>query len=157
MKTFEEFLIEAKKQTYANSAVQRVSPARECSRDYHYETEIGGTAFAYHDTYFGTEKFMGEEVVYIDGKPVWGMNYYGFPLDEDFDVKIWDEVLRPALKKVGQDQKVLPLRGPSRFESGDFLYTFKTEGDIHNFSGEECISLNGKLVYRFVCFGGDIK
>lgn len=60
------FLIEAKKQTYANSNIKKGSPSRLGSNDYHYEKKIDGQNFIYHDTYFGGTKFMGEEVVYCD-------------------------------------------------------------------------------------------
>lgn len=68
------FLIEAKKQTYANENIEKVTASRKGSHDYHYENN----KMTYHDTYFGGTKFMGEEVVYLeDDTPLWRMNYYG--------------------------------------------------------------------------------
>ena len=73
-----EFLIEAKKQTYANSNAPKEAPSRLGSHDYEYSNG----KLTYHDTYFGGTKFMGEEVVYDDDSiPFWGMNYYGITLD----------------------------------------------------------------------------
>ena len=31
----------------------------------------------YEDEYFGEDRFQGQEIVYQDNKPVWGMVYYG--------------------------------------------------------------------------------
>jgi hypothetical protein len=149
-----EFLIEAKRQTYANADVKKVASLRPSSEDYHYEKG----EYIYHDTYFGGEKFLGEEVVYIGGgRPKWGMNYYGFTLDEDLTEEAIDNGLRPALMKVGEDTSVLPLRGPRKFVNGDWKYTFTVEGDLLNFHGVEEILRNGEVIYRLYCHGGLIK
>ena len=73
------FLIEAKKQTYANEKVKKILSTRKGSYDYEYSNGI----MTYHDTYFGGTNFMGEEIVYLSNEtPIWGMNYYGVTLDE---------------------------------------------------------------------------
>ena len=74
----EKFLIEAKKQTYANESVEKIESTRLNSKDYEYKKGN----MIYHDTYFGGTRFMGEEVVYVDNQPYWAMNYYGVTLDE---------------------------------------------------------------------------
>lgn len=95
------FLIRAKKQTYANSNIEKIKSSRLGSNDYEYEEEVEGQIIKYHDTYFGGTKFMGEEVVYCGEKvPKWGMNYYGITLDENLSEEAMDRVLRPALMKV---------------------------------------------------------
>ena len=64
----------------------------------------------YHDTYFGNTKFIGEEVVYIENNIVkWGMNYYGVTFDEHLSEEIFNNVLRPALMKVGEDKNIIPV------------------------------------------------
>ena len=74
-----EFLIEAKKQTYANANMKKADSSRKGSHDYHYQNE----KMTYHDTYFGGTKFMGEEVVYCNYEiTILGMNYYGITIDE---------------------------------------------------------------------------
>ncbi|NCB80571.1 MAG: hypothetical protein EOM41_11705 [Bacilli bacterium] len=60
-----------------------------------------------------------------------------------------DKVLRPALMKVGEDESVIPVRGPSKFENDGFIYTFVSEGQIEDFTGIEEIYKGNKLVYRF--------
>ena len=149
-----EFLIEAKKNTYASIGAARTASTRSGSTDYHYESLIGGKKMVYHDTYFGGNSFIGEEIVY-DKKPVWGMNYYGYLLSSDF-VEVFDLVLRPALMLVGTDKMVLPLRGPSKLTIGEYVYTFKTTGSLERFNGVERIYIKGKLVYELFCRGGTL-
>lgn len=96
------FLIYAKKQTYANALGERQTSSRLGSKDYHFEEEIEGEIMKYHDTYFGTTNFIGEEVVYRGSDtPKWAMNYYGKTLDENLTEELMDKVLKPALMKVG--------------------------------------------------------
>ena len=149
----EEFLIEAKKETYANSSAERIESNRLGSKDYEYKKDN----MMYHDTYFGGTKFIGEEVVYIDGKPYWAMNYYGITLDESLGEEAMDNALRPALMEVGVDTSVIPVRGPKEFVNGDFKYTFDHEGDINNFSGVEKVFKNDAKIYELKCHGGLIK
>lgn len=152
------FLIYAKKQTYANNTAEKINSSRLGSNDYHYEEEIEGEIMSYHDTYFGGTKFMGEEVVYRGSNiPKWGMNYYGVTLDESLSEEAMDKVLRPALMKVGDDNTVLPVRGPSKFENSGYVYAFKTTGTIENFEGTEEIYKDGILIYKLNCHGGMIE
>lgn len=152
------FLIIAKKQTYANSDSPKVNPSRLGSKDYEFSEEIEGTLMSYHDTYFGGLNFIGEEVIYI-GKntPKWGMNYYGNTICESISEEVMDKVLRPALMMVGEDKKVIPVRGPSKFKTDEYTYTFKTKGTIENFVGTEEIYKGEELIYCLQCQGGIIN
>ena len=153
-----KFLIEAKKNTYANGKALRTNPLRQGSIDYHFEGKIGDKKAINHDTYFGGKKFIGEEAVYLDSeKPFWGMNYYGYSLNDDEYENAITNALRPALMQVGIDEKVLPLRGPSRFVNGDYIYTFESNGTMESFTGIEKIYKNNKLFYELHCHGGVIK
>lgn len=67
-----KFLIEAKKNTYANGKALRTNPLRQGSIDYHFEDKIRDKKAIYRDTYFGGKKFIGEETVYLDSK-----NHFG--------------------------------------------------------------------------------
>lgn len=149
----EKFLIEAKKQTYANSSIEKQSSSRLNSKDYEYVKDN----MLYHDTYFGGTRFIGEEVVYVDDKPYWGMNYYGVTLDENLGEEVMDNALRPALMKVGEDDNVIPVRGPKEFINGEFKYSFDVTGDINNFSGIETIYKSDVKIYELKCTGGLIK
>lgn len=152
-KEFLEFLVKAKKSTYANSDAPKVLPSRLKSKDY----EFTDGNFTYHDTYFGGVKFMGEEVVYYNNDILWGMNYYGVTIDDSLTEEVMDKVLRVALMKVGEDKKVIPVRGPKEFINEDYLYIFNVDGDMENFVGTEQIYKDKKLIYELKCHGGIIK
>ena len=153
MNRIEKFLIEAKKQTYANESIEKVKSTRQNSKDYEYKKEN----MIYHDTYFGGTNFIGEEVIYIDNEVYWAMNYYGVTLDESLGEEAMDNALRPALMNVGKDKKVLPVRGPKEFINGEYKYTLDITGNINYFSVIERIYKNDKLIYELKCNGGLIK
>ena len=153
MNKIKDFLIEAKKQTYANNLGERIASTRLNSKDYEYKRDN----MIYHDTYFGGTRFIGEEVVYIDNKTYWAMNYYGVTLDETLGEETMDNALRPALMLVGKDVNVIPVRGPKEFINGDYKYTFKVEGDLNCFNGVETIYKNDVKINELKCSGGLIK
>ena len=149
----EDFLIEAKKQTYANENVSKTASSRLNSNDYEYRKDNR----IYHDTFFGGTNFIGEEVVYIDNKTYWAMNYYGTTLDENLSEEAMDKALRPALMKVGENNNVIPVRGPKEFINGEYKYAFEVNGDINCFNGIETIYKNNVKIYELKCTGGLIK
>ncbi len=153
MKNLEKFLIEAKKETYANAKVEKVTSNRLGSKDYEYKKDN----MLYHDTYFGGVSFIGEEVVYVDNKPYWAMNYYGVTIDDNLEEEAMDAALRPALMRVGEDKSVIPVRGPSEYFNGEYKYIFTVDGTIDNFTGVETIYKNSKKIYELKCHGGKIK
>ena len=150
MVNIEKFLIEAKKQTYANEKVEKVANTRQNSKDYEYKKD----KMVYHDTYFGGTKFIGEEVVYVDNKTYWAMNYYGVTLDETLKEEAMDKALRPALMNVGKDKDIIPVRGPKEWVNGEYKCSFNVIGDINYFSGIETIYKNNKKIYELKCNGG---
>lgn len=152
MERLYKFLIEAKKQTYANENVEKKASSRIGSHDYEYSDGN----MTYHDTYFGGINFMGEEVVYAqDENPIWGMNYYGITLDQNLSEEAMDKALRPALMQVGSDNTI-PVRGPKEYIDGEYKYTFNVIGDLNYFEGEETIYKNDSKVYVLKCQGGKI-
>lgn len=148
------FLIEAKKQTYANENVKKIASSRNGSSDYEYSND----KMIYHDTYFGGTKFIGEEVVYSpeNDTPIWGMNYYGVTLNENLSEEAMDSALRPALMKVGEDD-ILPVRGPREYVNNGYRYTFEVNGDLEYFDGIETIFKGNEKIYVLKCHGGTIK
>lgn len=149
-----EFLIKAKKQTYANGNTKKVDPSRKGSYDYHYQEG----KMTYHDTYFGGVRFMGEEVVYYDADtPIWGMNYYGITIDESLSEDAIDKALRPALMMVGNDSGTIPVRGPRDYKNGEYEYNFSVNGDLEYFEGIETIYKGKTKIYELKCHGGIIK
>ncbi len=145
------FLRKANANTYANADVKRAEPLRPGSHDYNFEDGD----FVYHDTFFGATKFIGEEIVYQKGAPIWGMNYYGFTIDDSISEGLFDSILRPALMSGSGDN--IPVRGPKEFINGEWKYTFSTEGGLDNFTGIEEISKNNEVVCRLYCHGGMIE
>lgn len=152
MDDLKKFLIEAKKQTYANGNIEETSSSRASSRDYEYKSGN----YIYHDTFFGSTRFIGEEVVYFDNKPYWGMNYYGVTLDETLSEETMDNALRPALMMVGEDD-IIPVRGPKEFINREYKYTFEIAGELDCFNGIETIYKDDKKIYELHCSGGLIK
>ena len=145
-----DFLINAKKATYANKSALSIKASRQSSTDYEYKDDD----MVYHDTYFGGNNFMGEEIVYKGKEPVWGMNYYGRLLGSSDE--IFGQILRPALMRVGENA-TLPLRGPKEFFVNNYRYTFEVTGDLDGFSGVETIYENGVKLYELICHGGKLE
>ncbi|MBN2853323.1 MAG: hypothetical protein JXQ23_11370 [Clostridia bacterium] len=85
MKELTEFIVKAKKNTYA-SGLGKVESSRRLSTDLYYREN----EYEYADSYFGAKEFSGQEVVYRDNLPVWSMNYYGKIIDKNFLLKYWN-------------------------------------------------------------------
>lgn len=142
------------KKTYANENVNKADSSRKGSHDYHYQND----KMTYHDTYFGGTKFMGEEVVYnTDETPILGTNYYGITIDETLSEEAMDKALRPVLMAVGEDEDVIPVRGPQNYKNGEYEYIFFVKGNLDYFEGTETIFKGKTKVYELKCHGGIIK
>ena len=151
LEEIKKFLDKANKHTYANKNAQKAKSTRLNSEDYHFEEGD----LIYHDTYFGAKDFIGEEIIYKKGTPVWGANYFGFILKEDVDKKVVYDFLRRALMQSHKSE--IPVRGSSDFSFEDWAYQFSVNGHLGNFSGEEKILFKGDVVYRCFVHGGFIK
>ncbi len=151
IKQLSDFLKIAKKNTYASGKAQKVASTRPKSKDYeHTEGNI-----VYHDTYFGANYFIGEEIAYENGEPVWGMNYNGYVLDDNITEAEIDKTLRVALQ--GESGDLIPVRGPERFAVEDYEYTNTVTGTLERFEGREEIKKAGRLIYYAIYHGGLIK
>lgn len=149
-KTLTQFLNDANKSTYANKNAPKAPPSRPRSEDYHFEKDN----LIYHDTYFGGRDFIGGEVVYKDGVPVWGMNYYGYVLEPSVSEKDVYAFLREALMQEYAD--ILPVRGPKSYENGGWRYANTADGELDRFTGKEEIHRGDELLYRADYHGGFI-
>lgn len=145
---FSDFLLKAKINTYAGNGPKSL-PTRPHSKDLTYQEGD----YLYIDSYLGTDDFVGEEVVWHEGKIFWGMNYYGKCLEEEIPEGMTN-FLKEALKK---PSTIMPLRGPKYFKQGDFKYKCSYDGDLDCFSGEEEIFYKGKKVYFLMFHGGILK
>lgn len=151
LKQLADFLNEANKSTYANKNAPKASPSRLKSEDYHFEKD----GLAYHDTYFGSRDFIGEEVVYKNNEPIWGLNYYGFILSETTNEKELYGFLREALMQEYFD--IIPVRGPKNHQNNDWEYNNSANGELDRFTGTEEIYRAGVLVYKCHYHGGFIE
>lgn len=139
------FLCKAKKGCYGGAG-SKVTSSRPKSNDFIYKEE----ELKYIDTNLGNEQFVGEEALWEENQPLWGMNYTGRVLSENFD----PEFLRQALSKVTADS---PYRGPKLFVKGDYTYKSRTEGDFGWFVGCEKILYKDEKVYEGMYQGGLVK
>lgn len=145
--TLKEFLLEAKKNTYASVGENRERRWPDGTQELQYA--VG--PFRYRDRYFGSRDFIGEEIVWQRGTAVWGMNYYGKTSVRGSSVSPLYEFLRDALRRVPLAR---PYRGPLLYRRGDFQYTNTCHGTIKNFYGVERIFRNGKKCYELQYHGG---
>ncbi|MCM3697857.1 DUF5680 domain-containing protein [Paenibacillus macerans] len=72
----EQFIVAAKSKTYVGG-VEKLLPYRLASKDIQFVDH----EWSYHDSYFGDQDFIGQEVVYFNSELIWAMNYYGYILD----------------------------------------------------------------------------
>ena len=140
-----DFLIRAKKKTYAGSG-EKTSSSRMQSHDFEYREDD----FLYYDTYLGGEKFAGEEALWVSEKPYWSMNYIGRVTGKSFNGKF----LKEALLHVPHEN---PFRGPEVYENGDYKYVCSVAGAFDWFHGKETISFVGQEIYECYFHGGLLK
>lgn len=139
------FLIRAKKATYAGKGAETTS-CRPGSHDLEYKED----KLMYYDTYLGGERFVGEEAVWDNGKPVWSMNYAGQVTGTPFS----GDFLKEALLRVPEDK---PFRGPKEYTDGTYVYRCAVEGDTEWFQGRETICLGEGQIYECFFHGSSIR
>ncbi|MCD1258135.1 hypothetical protein B5M42_004685 [Paenibacillus athensensis] len=144
------FLIEAKRATYATEgAVTAVEPALRGSRQLEYRSG----SYTYRDIYFGSAFFAGQELVELEGRPLWSMTYAGGLLpDAPAAAEVYG-FLRRALREVGPG---CVYRGPERVEQGVYTYVNEADGPLDFFHGKEWIEISGRRIYELRYNGGVI-
>lgn len=143
-----QFLLRAKRATYA-AGTGDSAPSRPASHDLPYQE---GNMF-YLDTYLGGFKFIGEEAVWVDGSPVWSMNYYGWMTVDEIP-EGFSPFLKETLLNVPAEA---PYRGPATHHKGEFAYACTWDGTPECFYGREAISLRGDVIYELLFHGGEVK
>ncbi|AMC93635.1 XRE family transcriptional regulator [Erysipelothrix larvae] len=139
-----EFLVEAKKHTYAGKG-PKCESIRSGSHDYEYKKH----PFTYIDTFYGGESFCGEEVVWNHDTPIYAMNYSGRVIGPNFS----GDFLKAALLHCTQD---MPYRGPHYYEENGFIYQCNVTGDMMWFQGYEDICFKGQKIYECYFHGSKI-
>lgn len=145
MKEIIDFLVRAKRATYAGKGAETLS-TRPQSHDLVYRED----EYMYYDSYLGGEKFSGEEAMWINEKPYWSMNYAGRVIGENFS----GDFLKEALFHVPHDK---PFRGPEVYEKEQYTYCCKVQGDFTWFQGHEVICYKGEQIYECYFHGGIIE
>lgn len=143
---FIPFLLRAKQNTYAAGDAGKVEPSRKESCDLAYREG----EWSYLDTYLGGFAFIGEEAVWKNGVPIWGMNYYGMMTIADVP-EGFTKFHKDALMLIPAEA---PFRGPAEFSRERFAYICRWEGDPARFSGDESISFDGQVIYVLTFHGG---
>ncbi len=141
-----EFITEARQTTYASGEQSVDSPRLMGSSQFeHQEAD-----FFYRDIYFdGDNNFIGQEIVYQNKKPIWGMIYFGKSTDRETTAFLKKSLLELAEKcRLGEK---------CEFQEEAFHYLDSGTGTLERFSGEERILKNGKEIYDLSYRGGMIS
>ena len=141
------FIVHAKAKTYIGSAEE--SPSyRPASRDLEYAEGN----FTYLDSYFGGADFIGQEIIYYQGQPVWGENYYGHLLEPGLiSAEGVGLILKESLSRMYQEGRFL---GGFSHQTDSGHYTDANSGSLTAFAGKEWISIGQVKVYELDYHGG---
>lgn len=139
------FIFKASKATYASGdeSIRKKQP------DSSTTIEFEDGAYKYNDNYFGGEPYGGREVVFLNGKPLWMMVYYGLVYGG-----VNKEVYSFLTESLSNTTLEMPYRGPALYEKKEWRYENQTSGEAENFSGTEKIYQNGQCVYEASFIGG---
>ena len=146
-RSLHDFIVRAKAATYVGDG----QPAPSCRPGSH-DLKFANGDWSYLDSYFGGRDFIGEEVVYYNGKPVWAMNYYGRILRADLITPSQaGQVIKASLSKMYLEGRFL---GGFEHQHDGFFYTDTNEGDATSFRGREFITRLGETAYELFYHGG---
>jgi Domain of unknown function (DUF5680) len=148
-----QFVHAAKRATYAAEGdLASVTPLLAATK----QLEYSDGSFLYRDLYAGMNFFVGQELVYESGRPVWSMAYAGGMTVDSTDAAVAAVygVLRVALL---QTPIALPLRGPGRLKKDQLEYACEVTGKFERFQGREVIRLAGSPVFELHFSGGALQ
>jgi hypothetical protein len=144
------FIVRAKSATYVGDG-KHGTPCRPGSHDLRFSEG----EWNYLDSYFGGSDFIGEEVVYFAGKPVWAMNYYGRILRDDLlTAARAGQMIKASLSCMYKEERFL---GGFEYAEGNLTYVDASEGSADCFHGRETIHCGQEIAYELVYHGGLIK
>jgi hypothetical protein len=145
-----EFVVNAKAATYVGGGARSPS-CRPGSHDLQFQHG----PFSYLDSYFGSADFIGQEVVYYEGMPVWAMNYYGRILEPArIEAAEVGQIIQESLSQMYKEGRFL---GGFEHATRGSIYVDTSEGDVASFAGREWIEREGVKVYELVYHGGLIN
>jgi hypothetical protein len=144
------FIVRAKAATYVGDG-QHETPCRSGSHDLRFSNG----EWVYLDSYFGGTDFIGEEVVYFAGKPVWAMNYYGRILRDDLlTAPQAGQMIKTSLSLMYREGRFL---GGFEHIENDLTYIDTSEGNAASFYGREFIRREQQIAYELLYHGGLIR
>lgn len=143
------FILKAKKSTYASAKGDSKKILNDGSKEFTYTEGV----YTYRDRYFGSDPFVGQEIVFSNGKAMWAMNYRGYILDKTISEKTVYGFLKQALMRVSEAE---PFRGPTEFIAGNYRYSSESLGEPISFSGIEAIYFKNKKIYELYFHGGTL-
>lgn len=141
-----EFILEASRATYASGD----ESIKKKEADGSTTIQFGKGPYRYHDNYFGGEPYGGREVVFVEGKPIWMMVYYGL-VHNNIPAKQVYPFLMESLSQATID---MPYRGPAHYQREEYRYENLLRGDVNNFSGTERIYQEEVCIYEASYLGG---
>ena len=142
-----DFIVRAIAASYVGGG----QPAPACRTGSH-DLKFEDGDWAYLDSYFGGRNFIGEEVIYYQGQPVWAMNYYGCILRADLLTPAQaGQVIKASLSKMYNEDRFL---GGFEYRHEGFIYHDTSDGSVTSFSGREHISRRGETAYELLYHGG---
>jgi len=143
----DEFILQAKSSSYVGGAAH-IQSCRPASHDLQFKQG----EWAYLDSYFGGANFIGEEVVWYAGTPVWALNYYGYILKPELITSAQTgQIIQTSLARMYAENRFL---GGFQHHMGDSAYFDTSEGDVSRFTGKEWIEVRDTRTYELVYHGG---
>jgi hypothetical protein len=148
-----QFLVKAKIVTYASGSDEY---AVTSALQHAHQLEFSDGNLLYRDIYYGGLHFIGMETVFQNGKPVWGMSYYGgvLPSSDDLHIAGMPPVLKAALREVPLEA---PFRGPESYKMNRYSYENEFQGNLFSFHGTEIIHIQEQTIYRLHYAGGKVE
>lgn len=144
------FIVQAKAASYVGGGAKSLA-----YRPGSHDLQFHQGAFSYLDSYFGGTDFLGQEVVYFEGRPVWVMNYYGRVLEPELiRAAETGQIIQESLSKMYREGRFL---GGFQHSALDSTYTDTNEGDVSSFRGHEWIVRESVKVYELFYHGGLVK
>jgi len=143
LESLKEFISEARLNTYAGNAVPEDNPRLLGSK----QLEFQKGDYFYQDIYFdGLKGLIGQEIIYYNSRPVWGMCYTGNAIDKSTAMFL-KESLQKLSSKCRFGQTCEYIKRESRYED-------RGQGDLNSFYGQERISIDSKKVHKLDYRGG---
>jgi len=141
-----KFIIDSNKAGYASGEEKKWLKERDRSTTIQFKK----SDWKMHDNFFGGEPYGGRIIVSHKNKPVWMMVYYGW-VAKNVKTDAVYKILREALSRMPAKY---PFRGPKKYKDENFVYENKWKGNLEEYSGEEKITQNKKVVYKANYIGG---